>query len=666
MSPHVRNPAAGHSVNHVNRTQRFTRARPCPVCGGGDDDLRGVGLRCAGYRLRDGGAVVCTREKYAGRLERSDRVAGYIHATDLDCQCGTDHRSDAPVRAANDGKPGRPASRVVAGYEYRDERGALAYVVERREPKAFRQRRPDGRGGWIWNLDGVRRLLYRLPELIAEMKERPSGKRVVYVPEGEKDVDALRRLGLSATTNAGGAGKWRDEHTKQLRAAGVERVVILPDNDRAGEAHAVAGARSCAVAGLSVRKIRLPGLPPIQDKHGEDVSDWLNAGHTGEELAEVVRAAPTLDTATIEGPPTASGLDFTPLGALLGEKEEECIWLVDRRLPSAGLSLLAGKPKAGKSTLARCLALAVAHGEPWLGFQTTRGAVLYLALEEKRGEVRRHFEAMGASTDDPVFVLCASAPADGLARLRVEAEHRRPALIIVDPLFRLVRVPDGNDYAVMTTALEPLMRLAWETGAHVLAVHHLGKGERSGGDAILGSTAIFAAVDTALMLRRGDRYRTLSSIQRYGDDLDELTLSLDPGTRWITAGPSRAEADETDATGAIFAYLAPQSEPVEESAIHDAVEARRVLKQRALRRLIADGRVTRTGSGRRGDSYHYSVSGTEVPDICRVPENRESQATLSACRDGEVSGTGPVLISRDRPVLESERSVPQAAETLEL
>src|SRR5262249_20326462 len=159
------------------------------------------------------------------------------------------------------------------------------------------------------------------------------------------------------------------------------------------------------------------------------------------------------------------------------------------------------------------------------------------------------------------------------------------------------RLRDANDYAAVTTALEPFVTLARDTGAHVLAVHHLGKVDREGGDAIIGSTAFFAAVDTALILRRTEQSRTLSTVPRYGDDLEEITLTLDPTTRWVSAGPSRREADEAKAATAIQEYLAGQKEPVDESAIHEAVEGRKAVKVRALRSLVADAKVTRTGEG---------------------------------------------------------------------
>jgi AAA domain/Bifunctional DNA primase/polymerase, N-terminal len=368
------------------------------------------------------------------------------------------------------------------------------------------------------------------------------------------------------------------------------------------------------------------------------------------DLARRQRAQTRTPVAEASTPVAEGGLGLVALGDLLAEPDEAHTWVVDQRLPSAGLGLLAGKPKAGKSTAARCLALAVARGKPWLGFATTQGPVVYLALEEKRAEVRQHFRGLGATAEDPIFILCSSAPLDALARLRREAEQRRPVLIIIDPLFRLVRVDDGNDYATMTAALEPLMVLARETGAHVLLVHHLGKGERAGADAILGSTAILGAVDTALLMRRGDRYRTLESIQRYGEDLEEISVELDPVTRNVHAGGTRAEAELADAARLILECLAGVYGPVTEAELDGAIECRRQLWKRALRDLVGTGTVLRTGRGGKTDPFRYcgspSISGNQgtrtlFPDLTADPESKDSGS--HQVPEGQVKDSGSLV-----------------------
>ena len=167
---------------------------------------------------------------------------------------------------------------IVATYPYKDEAGQLLFEVVRKMPKDFRQRRPDGAGGWIWNLKGVRRVLYRLPEVLAAVQE----SRVVYLVEGEKDADNLAGLGLVATTNAGGAGKWRREYSETLRGA---TVVLFGDNDTAGQGHLQKVGRALHGVAAEVRVVVLPDLPD-----GGDVSDWIAAekaaGATSQGIAE--------------------------------------------------------------------------------------------------------------------------------------------------------------------------------------------------------------------------------------------------------------------------------------------------------------------------------------------------------------------------------------------
>jgi putative DNA primase/helicase len=91
-------------------------------------------------------------------------------------------------------------SRIVATYPYHDEDGELLYEAVRFEPKSFAMRRPDGRGGWLWNMSGVRRVLYRLPEL--------RGQDAVFVTEGEKDADGAQ-VDVPGTAAAREAGAGR-------------------------------------------------------------------------------------------------------------------------------------------------------------------------------------------------------------------------------------------------------------------------------------------------------------------------------------------------------------------------------------------------------------------------------------------------------------------------
>jgi hypothetical protein len=174
---------------------------------------------------------------------------------------------------ATDSKP-KQRPQIVAEYDYLDEAGERLYQVVRLEPKSFRQRKPEG-SGWNWSVKGVRRVLYRLPELL---KLKPG--TAVFVVEGEKDADALVKIGLQATTNAGGADKWSADFAQQLAEF---RVVILPDNDDPGRKHAKRVADSLEAIEAKHAVLALPDLP---DKG--DVSDWIANGGTREQLVSLV------------------------------------------------------------------------------------------------------------------------------------------------------------------------------------------------------------------------------------------------------------------------------------------------------------------------------------------------------------------------------------------
>jgi hypothetical protein len=155
------------------------------------------------------------------------------------------------------------AKRIVATYDYTDASGELLFQVLRFDPKDFRQRRPDGRGGWIWKKHPDQ-VLYHLPEVL----EAP----IVFVVEGEKDVETLREWGFVATTNAGGAkAPWLPTFTETLRG---REVILIPDADQPGRARVLRIAR--ALLGKAARIIILDDLPG----YTTDITAWFQAGHS--------------------------------------------------------------------------------------------------------------------------------------------------------------------------------------------------------------------------------------------------------------------------------------------------------------------------------------------------------------------------------------------------
>jgi hypothetical protein len=175
----------------------------------------------------------------------------------------------------------RHAPEIEKTYDYVDENSNLVFQVVRRAGKRFIQRRPDpdNPGQWLYSTSGIRKVLYNLPRVI----DAVTAGLPVYIVEGEKDADNLTAIGLTATTNPGGSGKWKQEYSEVLKGA---HIIVLPDNDPPGVAHAKAIEQALSGITSSITTVMLPGLPP----HG-DVSDWLNSGGSRVELEKLVQAA---------------------------------------------------------------------------------------------------------------------------------------------------------------------------------------------------------------------------------------------------------------------------------------------------------------------------------------------------------------------------------------
>ncbi len=245
-------------------------------------------------------------EKASLSLSRGDdgRVLMYCHAgCAIEEICSTLGIKTRDLFPKQNGK-----KEIVATYDYRDGVGNLVYQTVRMHPKDFRQRRadPDKPGSWLWNMKGVSPLPYRLPELLVAIER----DEVIFIVEGEKDVLNLVSLGLPATCNHGGAGKWKEEHSKWFPEGAS--VVILPDNDDPGRDHATKVARQLSKQGCKIKVMELPGLPPKGD-----VSDWLDAGGIKEELLQLVAEAPKWEPGELPAADSSSKRKKSELQQLL-------------------------------------------------------------------------------------------------------------------------------------------------------------------------------------------------------------------------------------------------------------------------------------------------------------------------------------------------------------
>lgn len=269
-----------------------------------------------------------------------------------------------------------PAGPAIAVYDYRDVDGNLVYQVTRTADKKFRQRRPDSsrKTGWAWNLDGVSPLPYRLQKVADAVRDG----REVWVCEGEKDVHALEQLGLVATCNSGGAGKWTEAHSGHLVGAAVVR--IIADGDDPGRAHARRIFESLAGRVDLVEVYEAP-------KH-KDVAAHLGAGL---DLAELELTHTTED---------ASGPVLAPdLWEFIAEADEPYDWLIPDLIERGDRLMVTGAEGLGKSVFCRQLAVQLAAGvHPFRGTQLEPVRVLIVDCENLTRQNRRHYRKLAALT----------------------------------------------------------------------------------------------------------------------------------------------------------------------------------------------------------------------------------------------------------------------------
>jgi putative DNA primase/helicase len=442
-------------------------------------------------------------------------------------------------------------ARVAATYDYVNEHGKLIFQVVRYEPKDFRQRRPDGRGGWIWNMDGVRRVLYRLPDLL--------GRKSVLIVEGEKDCETARKLGRVATSNPGGAGKWREEYSESLRG---KRIVIIADAEEAGRKHAQQVATSLYGKVESLKVLELPGA--------KDLTEWIERGGTGEALLELIRSATEWKLA-LHQEECAGRITLVSAEVFLSRSSsDEKPWLAEGLLPASSQTIWQGRPKVGKSHTLLQLAFDLSCGLPVFGYFPAPRPVrcAYVELEEPEGITKSRYAGIlrghggqGPNAENLVFLtredlwrlgflpreLSGSRTRDFISALR----DRGTEFLILIALRRLAqgKLKDEDEAERLNDALDTV---ACETGAGLALGHHSRKEEAETVEAQgIGSTFISARADgTFDLARAGDGVRKVKFEGRF--EAPELFfLRKEPVgdgevIQWVEAppDPKKAKRDE--------------------------------------------------------------------------------------------------------------------------
>lgn len=437
---------------------------------------------------------------------------------------------------------GKPTYTIDKVYDYKDESGTLLFQAVRKrltdpakfpnEPrKQFRQRAPDGKGNWVWSLQGVRRVLYRLPELLVS-----APGAIVWIVEGEKDVDRLRSLGLITTCNPMGAGKWLDEFSDFL--AGHDCVVI-EDSDDPGRAHAESVCQSLFGKAQKIRKLSFPNLP----EHS-DVSDWLDAGGDETALYRMAQAlpewAPSSNTHN-NGSQSQSVIDATlnrivTAQTILQTDYPEPKWAVKGVIPE-GTTFIAGPPKLGKSIFALNIAVAVSEGAKALSyFDVEQGAVLYLALEDGERRIKKRLQKLITKPLSDKLEVVTKWPRlneGGLEAIEEWIKRHNDARLLIVDTFKMLRPlrsgfnKNANTYDLDYEDVSPLTELTTKYCIALGIVTHTRKAIADDPLAtVSGSFGLTGAADGVLILTRQRNQRT-ATLTVIGRDVEEQELALE-------------------------------------------------------------------------------------------------------------------------------------------
>lgn len=543
---------------------------------------------------------------------------------------------------------------AVATYDYHDLDGRVRYQVRRyANPKTFRQYRSIGGQEFVPGLGDTERVLYRLPDI--------QGQAEVLIVEGEKDVDRLWSLGLPATTNPMGAGKWTDAYTQQFMAAGIARAIIIPDNDEPGQLHAEAVAHAIADYGPDVRLVPLPGLVPKGD-----VSDWLDAGHSAEDLQALIIAAPRFDPALSAPPelrsaPTSKKDRVWPLYDVADPWDFPPVeMLIDQVLPLTGLVWVGGLPKRGKSLLLLYLVLCLAcRRETFaLRFPIRRyPKVLSVAredggarLKQRRDDILTAWEGVSPERGLVLFVIRPHLDllnADDVAWLTATCLEQGRRLLVLDTWTALSPSADPLGTEDQTRLAQVVVRLAEAIGGLVIVVDHSRKNRPQGAPIssadIFGPSQKWQSAEHLILLGDTDADGRLEVFIE-GKDVEAARFFLSVSRRASTdekfryggtvqdiAEAQRAVGDANRA--AVRRVVATSKAALSRKEITTALAAQGLTLgedtiKKHLTALVADRVLRMVGQGRATRYLPCAVSGTESVDEPSSPIRTPAQESL--------------------------------------
>jgi hypothetical protein len=451
-------------------------------------------------------------------------------------------------------------------------------------------------GDWVNGSGGSIGKLYRIDEA------RETGGTCLVV-EGEKDVDNLWTIGFAATCHPHGAGNWTSEHSAQLKGLAI---VVLNDNDEPGYKYAAAVVKHSLGVAASVRRLDLKDYWP-EIGPGQDVSDWLEKGGGSEEwLERIIAELPEIDGKDQRPGPQPPVPDLDSAADLKGMVFMPLKWIVPGYIPE-GVTLLAGKPKVGKSWLMLATALAASMARAVLGEACEKRNVLYCALEDTRRRMRSRIDAIIGQNDiwpDNLRFAYDLPTLDhgGIQTLQEMIDRYGAKVVIIDTLarFRGQRLKQEEQYQCDYRTMTALNDLAKKNDVAIIVVHHVRKQTAEDVfDTISGTMGLSGAADTLVILTRAEEELRLVVRGRDVEPEDKIVdFDLETGT-WSVTGDyeGKSGASASNARTLILSTLATAKYSMKPGDIADQTGLSKSTTRGTLRRMQRAGEIRRTQYG---------------------------------------------------------------------
>ena len=585
----------------------------------------GRGERCFGFLSSDGRYAHCSREEFAGPLER-EGSGTYAHYLGGGCKCGKDH-VDGPEKLSiqapvvgieSNGRPPengvKPRPRVIRERRWQVTEDEFGAPVEH-----VRLDLDDGSKRIWWERGGQKDLggldLKRLP---LYGTRHPNARDVIIV-EGEQAADALASImgeDLETDVLASVLGAPQCPRPEALAdLSRYETVYLWPDNDDVGRQMMQKLGEQLLLNGRARERIQLVEWVAGTEK-GADAADFVTAGGRIEALGGE-RCPFRPFAVSVLAPAERTKHPLFTTARIIGETVDETIpWVVEPWVAAGSITELAGKVKAGgKTTFMLHMVKSLLTGTPFLGKTTTQTPVVLLSEQGPRSLRAALSRAELLERDDLSVLhyhLVTTMPWEAQCGLaRDEAQRIGARVVVVDTLGQFASISGDaeNDAGKAMEVMRPIQQLAATSDLAVIVLRHDRKGGGDVGESARGSSAYAGAVDIVLRIRRGDGHsretvRIIDGLSRFDETPDEFVVELT--NRGYEARGTSSQVAYDEAKGAIWRTLSTsEGDAQSKPDVCKAAEVTQSTGGRVLDYYVEEGIAKRVGGGKRGDPYLY-------------------------------------------------------------